>query len=79
MSLIKQHLHHIQQQTMDQDSITEMLSLSEEIQEQIEIAGELWELSDFEITALCGIVSDAFADAGVTVEELHQQLHPGHA
>tara|TARA_B100002019_G_scaffold175202_1_gene151417 strand:- start:6093 stop:6308 length:216 start_codon:yes stop_codon:yes gene_type:complete len=70
MSLIKQQLHHIQQQTMDQDSITEMLSLSEEIQEQIEIAGELWELSDFEITALCGMVADAFASKGISLKEL---------
>ena len=55
---------------MDQDSITEMLSLSEEIQEQIEIAGELWELSDFEITALCGMVADAFASKGISLKEL---------
>ena len=44
-----------------------------------EVAGDLWDLSDFEINALCGIVSDAFADAGVTLEELEQQIHPGHA
>ena len=55
---------------MNQEQITAMLSVSEQIQEQIEIAGELWELSDFEVTALCGIVSDAFADKGITLGAL---------
>ena len=55
---------------MDQDQITAMLTVSENIQEQIEIAGELWEMSDFEITALCGIVADAFADQGIKMEAL---------
>ena len=36
---------------MNQEQITAMLSVSEQIQEQIEIA-ELWEMSDFEVTAL---------------------------
>ena len=30
----------------------EALQLSNEIQESIEIVGELWELSDFEVTAM---------------------------
>ena len=55
---------------MNQDQITSMLTVSENIQEQIEIAGELWEMSDFEITALCGIVADAFADQGIKMEAL---------
>ena len=55
---------------MNQDQITAMLTVSENIQEQIEIAGELWEMSDFEITALCGIVADAFADQGIKLEAL---------
>lgn len=55
---------------MDQEQITAMLSVSEQIQEQIEIAGELWDLSDFEVTALCGIVADAFADQGIKMEAL---------
>ena len=33
---------------MNQDQIAAMLTVSENIQEQIEIAGELWEMSDFE-------------------------------
>ena len=37
---------------MNQDQITAMLTVSENIQEQIEIAGELWEMSDFEICLL---------------------------
>ena len=64
---------------MNAKELTKLLTVSENIQEGIQIAGDLWELSDFEITALCGIVSDAFADAGVTLEELEQQIHPGHA
>ncbi len=55
---------------MNQDQITAMLTVCENIQEQIEIAGELWEMSDFEITALCGIVSDAFAEQGIKMEAL---------
>ena len=64
---------------MNATELTKLLPISENIQESIQVAGDLWELSDFEITALCGIVSDAFADAGVTVEELHRMLHIGHA
>ena len=55
---------------MNQDQIAAMLTVCENIQEQIEIAGELWELSDFEVTALCGIVSDAFAEKGIKMEAL---------
>ena len=55
---------------MNQEQITAMLSVCEQIQEQIEIAGELWEMSDFEVTALCGIVADAFADQGIKMEAL---------
>ena len=55
---------------MNQEQIAAMLTVSENIQEQIEIAGELWEMSDFEVTALCGMVADAFADNGVKMEAL---------
>ena len=55
---------------MNQEQITAMLTVSENIQEQIEIAGELWEMSDFEVNALCGIVADAFADQGIKMEAL---------
>ena len=55
---------------MNQDQITTMLTVCENIQEQIEIAGELWEMSDFEVNALCGIVADAFADQGIKMEAL---------
>jgi len=55
---------------MNQDQITSMLTVCETIQEQIEIAGELWGMSDFEVTALCGIVADAFADQGIKMEAL---------
>ena len=55
---------------MNQDQITAMLTVSENIQEQIEIAGELWGLSDFEVNALCGIVADAFAEQGINMEAL---------
>ena len=55
---------------MNQEQIAAMLTISENIQEQIEIAGELWEMSDFEVTALCGIVADAFADQGIKMEAL---------
>jgi hypothetical protein len=47
----------------------EALQLSNEIQEQIELVGELWELSPFEINALCGIVADAFASRGITMQQ----------
>ena len=47
----------------------EALQLSNEIQEQIELVGELWELSTFEINALCGIVSDAFASRGIAMQQ----------
>ena len=55
---------------MNQDQIAAMLTVSENIQEQIEIAGELWEMSDFEVNALCGIVADAFAEQGIQMEAL---------
>ena len=55
---------------MNQDQITAMLKVSENIQEQIEIAGELWGMSDFEVNALCGIVADAFAEQGISMEAL---------
>ena len=55
---------------MNQEQITAMLSVCEQIQEQIEIAGELWEMTDFEVTALCGMVADAFADNGIKMEAL---------
>ena len=55
---------------MNQEQIAAMLTVSENIQEQIEVAGELWEMSDFEINALCGIVADAFAEKGIKMEAL---------
>jgi len=55
---------------MNQDQITSMLTVCENIQEQIEIAGELWGMSDFEVNALCGIVADAFAEQGIKMEAL---------
>ena len=55
---------------MNQDQITSMLTVCENIQEQIEIAGELWGMSDFEVNALCGIVADAFAEKGINMEAL---------
>ena len=55
---------------MNQEQISAMLTVSENIQEQIEIVGELWEMSDFEVTALCGIVADAFAEQGIKMEAL---------
>jgi len=55
---------------MNQEQITAMLSISEQIQEQIEIAGELWDMTDFEVTALCGMVADAFAEQGIKLEAL---------
>ena len=36
---------------MNATELTKLLTISENIQEQIQIAGDLWELSDFEITA----------------------------
>ena len=56
--------------SFNQEQIAAMLSVSEQIQEQIEIAGELWEMTDFEVTALCGMVADAFADNGIKMEAL---------
>ena len=50
--------------------LVESMTVSENIQEQIEIAGELWEMSDFEVTALCGMVADAFAEQGIKMEAL---------
>ena len=47
-----------------------MLSLSEQIQETIQVAAELWDMSDFEENALCGIVADAFAEKGIKLEAL---------
>jgi len=47
----------------------QLLELSNEIQEHISVAGELWELSDFEITALCGIVADAFSSRGISMQQ----------
>ena len=55
---------------MNQEQITAMLTVSENIQEQIEIVGELWGMSDFEVNALCGIVADAFAEKGIKMEAL---------
>ena len=55
---------------MNQDQITSMLTVCDNIQEQIEIAGELWGMSDFEVNALCGIVADAFAEQGIQMEAL---------
>ena len=55
---------------MTQEQLTELLTLSENIQEQISIAAELWGMSDIEENALCGIVADAFADHGVTLGAL---------
>ena len=55
---------------MNQEQIAAMLSVSEQIQEQIEVVGDLWEMSDFEVTALCGMVADAFADNGIKMEAL---------
>jgi len=55
---------------MNQEQIAAMLSVSEQIQEQIEVVGDLWEMSDFEVTALCGMVADAFAEKGIKLEAL---------
>ena len=40
---------------MTQDQLNEMLTLCEDIQEQISIAAELWDMTEFEENALCGI------------------------
>ena len=36
----------------------DLQTLSEHIQESIECAGSLWELNEYQISALCGIVED---------------------
>jgi hypothetical protein len=51
-----------------------MLQISQDIQEQIEICGELWDLSDFEVSALCGIVADVFAERGITMQQSLKDL-----
>lgn len=56
--------------SFNQEQLTALLSLSEQIQETIQVAAELWELSDFEETALCSIVADAFTDNGIKMEAL---------
>ena len=56
--------------SFDQEQLTALLSLSEQIQETIQIAAELWDMSDFEENALCGIVADAFAEKGIKMEAL---------
>ncbi len=56
--------------SFNQEQLTALLSLSEEIQETIQIAAELWDMSDFEENALCGIVADAFAEKGIKMEAL---------
>lgn len=52
----------------------QLLQISQDIQEQIEICGELWNLSDFEVSALCGIVADAFAERGITMQQSLKDL-----
>ena len=52
----------------------ELLELLEEIQEMISICCDLWDCSDFEETALCGIVADAFAARGVSMETLKEEV-----
>ena len=56
--------------SFDQEQLTALLSLSEQIQETIQVAAELWDMSDFEENALCGIVADAFAEKGIKLEAL---------
>ena len=56
--------------SFNQEQLTALLSLSEQIQETIQIAAELWDMSDFEENALCGIVADAFAEKGIKMEAL---------
>ena len=56
--------------SFDQEQLTALLSLSEQIQETIQVAAELWDMSDFEESALCGIVADAFAENGIKLEAL---------
>ena len=52
----------------------QLLQISQDIQEQIEICGELWDMTDFEVTALCGIVADAFASRGITMQQSLEDL-----
>ena len=66
---IGNHVHR-STKTMTQEQLTKFLTMSENIQEQIQIAGELWDLSNFEIDALCGIVSDEFEANGITMGAL---------
>ena len=56
--------------SFNQEQLTALLSLSEQIQETIQVAAELWDMSDFEENALCGIVADAFAEQGIKMEAL---------
>ena len=56
--------------SFNQEQLTALLSLSEQIQETIQVAAELWDMSDFEENALCGIVADAFAENGIKMEAL---------
>ena len=56
--------------SFNQEQLTALLSLSEQIQETIQVAAELWDMSDFEENALCGIVADAFAEKGIKLEAL---------
>ena len=59
---------------MTQDQLNEMLTLCEDIQEQISIAAELWDMTEFEENALCGIVADAFASRGISMEKLKEEV-----
>ena len=56
--------------SFNQEQLTALLSLSAQIQENIQVAAELWEMSDFEENALCSIVADAFAEKGIKMEAL---------
>ena len=56
--------------SFNQEQLIALLSLSEQIQETIQVAAELWDMSDFEENALCGIVADAFAEKGIKLEAL---------
>ena len=49
---------------MTQEQLTELLTLSENIQDQISIAAELWGMSDFEETALCQATAVSVKSAG---------------
>ena len=55
---------------MNQEQISAMLTVCENIQEQIEIVGDLSEMSDIEVTALCAMVADTFAEQGIKMEAL---------